>query len=218
MTNNSPDQTNVLRTGSVRIEWNWDVEESIDLGDFRPGSAGRATLKGRCTRCWGRLLGRVDDKHVLTGIRCRVCGRLVQGRDAEAVGRQMSHEGTFNMLNMGLGHVPRYKEDSKFVYKVFPEIAPPPEERFLKHVEMKAAAGAKRDWLTRSGFPAGSAGYFLLQARVLISGVERTPREMTVAQFSDFDLNDDGSATVHISKEELGKHSTAREYEFLKRL
>ena len=130
----------------------------------------------------------------------------------------MSHEGTFNMLNMGLGHFPRYEEGSKFVYKVFPEIAPLPEGQFLKHVEMKAAAGNRRGWLTRSGFPAGSAGYFLLQARVLISGVERTPRETTVARFSDFDLHDDGSATVRISKEELGEHSTTREYEFLKRM
>ena len=218
MTNNSPDQANVLKTGSVKIEWNWDVEESIDLGNFRPGSSGRAIMKGRCKRCWGRLLGRVDDTRVLTGIRCRVCGALLQGRDAEAKGRQMSHEGTFNMLNMGLGHFPRYQEDSRFVYKVFPEIAPPPEEQFPKHVEMKAAAGKKRGWLTRSGFPAGSPGYFLLQAKVLISGVERTPREMTVAQFSDFDVIDDGSVTVRISKEELSEHSTTREYEFLKRM
>ena len=130
----------------------------------------------------------------------------------------MSKEGTFNMLNMGLGHFPRYEEDSKFVYKVFPEIEPQPEEQFLKHVEMRAADGNRKGWLTRNGFPAGSAGYFLLQARVLISGVERTPREITVAQFADFDLNDDGSATVHISEEELSEHSTTRQYKFLKRM
>ena len=219
MKDDSSDQTNILRTGSVKIEWNWDFETSIALdNNFRPGRSGRATLKGRCKRCWGRLLGRVDVKGVLTGIRCRVCGGLVQGPDAEAEGQQMSHEGTFNMLNMGLGHFPRYKEDSRFVYKVFPEMAPPPEEQFLKHVEMKAAAGNRKGWLTRKGFPAGSAGYFLLQARVLISGVERTPREMTVAQFSDFGLNDDGSATIRLSQEELSKHSTTREYEFLKRM
>ena len=219
MNKDSSDQTNVVKTGSVKIEWNWDFETSIALdNNFRPGRSGRATLKGRCKRCWGRLLGRVDEKRVLTGIRCRVCGARVQGRDAEAEGQQMSHEGTFNMLNMGLGHFPRYKEDSKFVFKVFPEMAPPPEEQFLKHVAAKAAAGNRRGWLTRSGFPAGSAGYFLLQARVLISGVERTPREMTVAQFSEFDLNDDGSATVRVSKQELGEHSTTQEYEFLKRM
>ena len=130
----------------------------------------------------------------------------------------MLHEGTVNMLNMGLGQFPRYKEDSRFVYKVFPQMAPLPEEQFLKHVEIKAAAGSRSGWLTRSGFPAGSAGLFLLQARVLISGVERTAREMTVAQFSDFDLNDDGSATIRVSKEELGKHSATQEYELLKRM
>ena len=217
MKKGSPDQKNVLQSGSVKIEWNWDLEESTDLGDFRPGKAGRATMKGRCKRCWGRLLGRVDDTHVLTGIRCRVCGVLVQGKDAEADRKQMSKEGMLNMLNMGLGHMPQYKEGSRFVQKVFPEMERQSEEQFLKHVDAKAAAGNKRGWLTRNGFPAGSVGYFLLQARVLISGVERTPREMTVAQFSDFALNDDGSATIYVSKKELSEHSTTHEYELMKR-
>lgn len=218
MKNDSSDRTNIPSAGPVKIEWNWDFEESTDLGDSRPGPSGRATLKGRCRRCWGGLLGRMDDSGVLTGIRCRVCGVLLQGRDAEAEERRMYPEGAFNLLNMGLGHFPRYREDSRFVYKVFPEITAPSEDRFLEHVRRKAAAGKRNGWLTRTGFPAGSAGYFLLQARVLVSGVERTPRETTVARFSDFDLNDDGSATVHISMKELGEHSTTREYEFLKRM
>ena len=218
MEKDSTDQAKAPQTGSIKIEWNWDLEESMDLGDFRPSDTARATLKGRCKRCWGRLLGRVDDMHVLTGIRCRVCGALVQGKDAKAEYERMSHESALNMLNMGLGHAPRYKEDSKFVQKVFPETTRQTEEQFLERVDAKRSAGTKRGWLTRTSFPAGSVGYFLLQARVLISGVERTPREMSVAQFSDFDLNYDGSATVYLSKKELSEHSTTHEYELMKRM
>ena len=218
MKTNSPAQPNLLETGSIKIEWNWDFEDLIDLGDFGPGNAGRATLKGRCKRCWGKLLGRVDETGALTGIRCRVCGASAHGQGANAEYKQMSHEGTFNMLNMGLGHLPRYEEDSRFVLKVFPEMVAQPEEQFLKHVKAKAVADSKLGWLNRSDFPAGSVGYFLLQAKVLISGVERTPREMTVARFPDFDPNDDGSVTVRFSKKELGEHSTTHESEFMKRM
>ena len=54
MTKNSSDQTNSPKTGSVKIEWNWDLETSMNLGNFRPGPSGRARLKGRCKRCWGK--------------------------------------------------------------------------------------------------------------------------------------------------------------------
>ena len=205
-------------SGSIKIEWNWDVESVTDLGDFRPGGGGRATMKGRCKRCWGRLLGRTDDAHVLTGIRCRVCGVLVQGKDAEAEYERMSRESRLNMLNMHWGHMPRYDEGSRFVEKVFPELESQTEAQILKRVDAKAAAGNKRGWLTRNGFPAGSAGFFLLQARILISGVGRIPRELTVGQFPDFDMNEDGSATVSISKKDLGRHSVVQEDEFMERM
>lgn len=39
-----------------------------------------------------------------------------------------------------------------------------------------------------------------------------------MARFSDFDINDDGSTTVYLSKDGLSEHSKTREYERMKRL
>ncbi|MCY3665389.1 MAG: hypothetical protein OXH81_07005 [Gemmatimonadetes bacterium] len=205
--------------GPVKIEWNWDLDDEwINLGDFRPGDEGRARLKGRCKRCWGGLIGRTDDEHLLTGIRCRVCDLLLEGDDAKDEYERMSKESGLNMLNMGWGHAPKYSDDATFVQKVFPHMDRQIREEFLQRVEEQASEGNKNGWLTRSDFPAGSAGFLFLQARVLMSGVERLPREVSVARFSDFDVNDDGSATIYLSEKELGQHSKTREYELMKRM
>ena len=51
-----------------------------------------------------------------------------------------------------------------------------------------------------------------------MSGVERLPREMSVARFWDMDTHDDGSKTVHIPHEELSKDSRTSEDELMQRL
>ena len=51
-----------------------------------------------------------------------------------------------------------------------------------------------------------------------MSGVERLPRELSVARIHDFDVQDDGLATIYIPEEELGEHSKTSEYELMKRL
>ena len=49
-------------------------------------------------------------------------------------------------------------------------------------------------------------------------GVERLPRELSVARFWDFDMHDDGSATVYVPTKELSEDPKARENELMKRL
>ena len=51
-----------------------------------------------------------------------------------------------------------------------------------------------------------------------MSGVERLPRELSVARFWDFDMHDDGSATVHVPTKELSEDPKASENELMKRL
>lgn len=63
-----------------------------------------------------------------------------------------------------------------------------------------------------------TAGFLFLQARALMSGVERLPREVAVADFPDFDMHDDGSARVHLPTRELSEHSKAYEYKLMQRL
>ena len=67
-------------------------------------------------------------------------------------------------------------------------------------------------------FPGGSAGFLFLQARALMSGVGRLPRELSVAGFWDIDVQDDGSARVHVPRKELSEDSKTSENELMKRL
>ena len=48
--------------------------------------------------------------------------------------------------------------------------------------------------------------------------VERLPRELNVAPFSDTETQDDGSTKLYLSREELSRHSKTREHELMMRL
>ena len=67
-------------------------------------------------------------------------------------------------------------------------------------------------------FPGGSAGYLFLQARALMSGVERLPRDSSVVRFWDIDINDDGSVTLHVPTKELSEDPKTSDDELMKRL
>ena len=227
MESDTTEDTDKPRTiGRVKIEWNWDFDDlwhemkSIKLGDqeYMLGKEGRFRLKGRCRRCWGGLIGKGGAEHAPTAIRCRVCGALLEGDDAGEEYQRMSDQSAENTFNLALGLPLKYREDATFVQKVFPYIDRQPRDEFGQRINAEASKESKKGWLTRRKFPAGSAGFLFLQARALMSGVERLPRELSVARFSDYDMHDDGSATVYLSKEEMSEHSKTREYELMKRL
>lgn len=207
--------------GPIEVEWNpLDYMTKLNkIGDHEVGEEGEARLKARCKRCWGEAEGRFDDAtRVPDAIRCRVCGRMLEGHDAKNEFQRMSEEDSQNTLNMAFGLEFKYSDEAIFTRKFFAYMERQCEEDFLQHVETLATEGDKEGWLTRSRFPAGSAGFLFLQARVLMSGIERLPRDLSVVRFSDVDFNVDGTATVYLSKKELGEHSKAREYELMKRL
>ena len=218
--------------GPVKIEWNWDFDDlwhemkSIKAGDreYTLGEEGRFRLKGRCRCCWGGLIGKGADEQVPTAISCRVCGILLEGEDAKEEYERMSKESGGATFNMALGIAPEhrdgptYRDDATFVQKIFPNIDRQSEEEFRRRAKVEASKGTKERWLTRCGFPPGSAGFLFLQARALMSGVERLPRELSVARFWDSDMHDDGSTTMYVPMEELNEHSKTREYELMKRL
>ena len=76
-------------------------------------------LKGRCKRCWGALRGRTDPAGAVTGIRCIVCGKLLEGSAVAAEEKRISEESYVNAFNMRWGHQPKYG-DGPFAQKVFP--------------------------------------------------------------------------------------------------
>ncbi len=214
------------KIGPVKIEWDWDFDnvwhemKSFGSGDekYQFGEEGRFRLKGRCTRCWGRLVGKRGKEGVPTAIRCRVCGILLEGNEAKQEYERMQQENGSNTFAMIFGSSPTYRDDAKFVSKIFPHIERQSSEEFLERTSTKARKGLREGWLTRSQFPGGSAGFLFLQARALMSGVERLPRELSVARFWDMDMNDDGSATVHIPERELSEDSRTSEDELMQRL
>ena len=208
-------------TGPGKIEWNWDFDncrvvlKSIGSGDDKTafGEEGQFRLKGRCRRCWGGLIGKDVSEDVPTAIRCRVCGILLAGDEAREEFRRMSP----NMLEMAFGGTPKYRDDARFVNKIFPHIDRQTAKEFHDCTSGAAQKGPREGWLTRMDFPGGSAGYLFLQARALMSGVERLPRDSSVVRF-DIDINDDGSATLHVPTKELSEGPKTSDDELMKRL
>ena len=210
----------------IKIKWNWDFDnrwhslKSIGLGDEEHtfGEEGRIRLKGRCRRCWGGLLGKGAAEDAPTAIRCRVCGILLEGDEAREEYQRMSEQDESNTFQMAFGFPSKHRDDARFVSKIFPHLDRQTTEEFHARTSTEAQKGPREGWLTRKEFPGGSAGFLFLQARALMSGVERLPRELSVANFWDIDMNDDGSATVHVPTKELSEDSKSGENELMKRL
>ena len=188
----------------MKIEWNWDFDnrwhamKSIGSGDekYTFGEEGRFRLKGRCRRCWGGLIGKGATEDVPTAIRCRVCGILLEGDEAREEYRRMSEQDASNTFQMAFGFPTKYRDDARFVNKILPHIDRQTAEEFHERTSAEAQKEPRKGWLTRREFPGGSSGFLFLQARALMSGVERLPRELSVTRFWDFDMHDDGSVSI----------------------
>ena len=141
-----------------------------------------------------------------TGIKCRVCGNTLEGKDAEEEWQRMSTETALNLMNMDFGRYSEYGEGA-FLQKIFPQMDRVTKEEFTTRVRAKAGKGNQKNRLTRSDFPLGSPGLLFLQAVTLMGGVEQLSNldEVSVVKFPHTDRNEDGSLTVHLSVEELKK-------------
>ena len=106
--------------GAIAIEWGGDFESLTDRGTDWDGTAYEARLKARCARCWGGLVARHDDRHQITGIKCRVCGEKLLDEAAREEYSRMFNEHAANLGNVLSGRLPRYADDATFVLKTFP--------------------------------------------------------------------------------------------------
>ena len=204
---------------TIPIEWNWDMDtRTVSLG-VRGGQPpfSEFAAKGRCKRCWGSLRGRTDPAGGVTGIRCIVCGELLEGSAAVAEAKRTSEESFINALNMMLGHQPKYG-DGPFAQKVFPKLDRLSEQELLDRVALSKSQSSKRPKgkLTRHEFPPGSPGWLFLQARVLLDGVSlNTDHERdSVAEFLHR-VNADGSVSVQIDAHALSQNPRHREQDLL---
>ena len=191
---------------TFKIEWNANMDtlyRNVRMGGSDPMSF---ISKGRCKECWGALRGRTDEGGRFTGIRCLVCGKMLEGDEAYIEQERMSSEAGTNIMNMYFGSLAKY-QDGIFVEKLIPCMERLKSEEFQKRIRVAKSQKPKPNTLTRHSFPAGSAGMLIMQAKLLIEGVGYVldPRNGSIIEFNDFDIHDDGSMSVPIKtyEEEL---------------
>lgn len=195
------DPAALRHVATIKIEWGMDLDKVSTDWSIAGGEPQSTTLKGRCKRCWGGLVARLDDNHQITGIKCRVCGKLLEGEPARLEHARMGNEGAISTLNMDMRWLPRYTDDGTFVQKVMPACEPLPKEAIATRIKSRAAGGRQKQRLTRFDFPPGSPGFFMLQASVLMASVEdiSNPDEWSIADFPDVQFRDDGTAICTLS-------------------
>ena len=177
-------------------KWARDLDEVSVTWPRGGKSSSILKTKGRCTRCWGALNAWGDAKGGCTAIRCRVCGAGVSGLTAaEELGR-MEAEMASNLHRADLGAVSADRT-GQFTFKIFPDV----DRRSFEQVKSRPESRkqrSRRNWMTRTEFPFGSAGWLVFQARALLAGIEYRAvwDERSFAGFAEFDTGDDGSLFV----------------------
>ena len=217
----SQNQGNSKVLATAKMEWGSNMEKEVSL-HISNDPFNKVTEKGRCKRCWGGLIGRENEAGVVTGIKCLICGKILEGSDAKEEKERMSNESMGNLMNMLIGRYPEYG-DGVFAYKIFPHMGRLTEDEIRKRIRSKTAAGGgKQRKLTRNEFKPGSPGFFYLQATALMAGLGQTisqvEKDRSVVDFPDVDMKDDGSAVVYPSLERLGKNSQQQDFELMGKL
>lgn len=207
---------------TVKIDWR------VDFDDHIAGEAPAAAIKGRCTKCWGRLTGRLqlDGGGKWTSIECQRCAISVKGEEADHEMERIRCEVDNNLPKVRRGLPANYREDAKFVLKVLPDMERD-KAYFNKRVAAKLAEGRKKNRLSRHDFSKGDAGYLYLQASAIIAGIESFPREMSVFRYSDYDFQEprisgvdvaeDGSI-VRVSTKTVGKPRQPSKHVLMQRM
>ena len=135
----------------------------------------------------GTVAGRRDKDGHWIRIECQLCGRSVEGKDAEREAARMQVEADGNMPSARVGRGSKYDEEAKFVLKILPDMDRD-QAQFEQRVVASLETGPQRGWLGRSDFPKGTAGYLYAQACAFMSGLDKFPREMSAIALSDFDF------------------------------
>ena len=176
--------------GATRVDV--DIDEWRHFDDCASensggGAAPAAEIQGRCADCWGPAVGQKDRDNRWLRIHCRVCGRSLDGEEAERESESMRLEGECNMPRARMGRGSQYRGDARFVLKILPQMARDPAW-FEQRLAARLAVGPRQRYLDRQDFPPGTAGYLYAQARALLSGLETLPREMSAIALSDLEF------------------------------
>lgn len=197
-----------------RIEWNVDMDEMCPPFTFAGLPEIIAKPKGRCQACWGGLLCRME-KSSCTGIKCRVCKNTLEGLEATKEYERILEESTANLKRLSLDQSSIYKK-GLFAIKIFPDLEKSTQEELEKDiaVELKKKKPLKDKKITRHDFPDSSPSLFLLQAEIMMNGVEHAiaSRGLSIADFPNIKQDKDGSITQHISIQDLNQDPLGKGY------
>lgn len=204
------------------------IERWVDFDDHIVGKAPAAAIKGRCTNCWGRLVGQLNEKGRWIGIECQICGRSVKGEDASREMKRMCREMGDNLPKVRRGLPAKYRKDAKFVLKVLPDMERD-KAYFNTRIAAKIATERREGWLSRHDSPEGEAGpgYLYLQASAFMAWIECLPREMSVIRYSDYDFQEprisgvdvaDDLSEMRVSGKTVGKSQKLSEQVLMQRM
>lgn len=166
-------------------EWQHFDDRTSD--DRTVGPARATETKGRCANCWSKAAGRKNRDGHWIRIECQLCGRSVEGKDAEREAERMQIEAVDNMPSARVGRGSKYDEDARFVLKILPDMDRD-QTQFEQRVAARRKAEPKKHCLGRRDCPPGTAGYLYAQACAYLSGLDNLPREMSAIPLSDVDF------------------------------
>ena len=125
----------------------------------------------RCKACWGPLFGRGPEHGSFSEIRCRVCGVKLKGDEATREYQRISDEAQRNALRIRCGEGPEYGEGPFLQKAIIVEPQLSKAEAKARIARNLKRSRHKKQILTRSAFPLGTAGSLFMQAKILVSGV-----------------------------------------------
>ena len=153
-------------------------------GDAEVGPARAVGAEGRCRRCWGSVVAFRRKDGLYTHIECLVCGESAEGEAAQQEVATMLRQGEDNLPRARTGRCSEYTGNPRFVMKLLPDM-----DRDTAWYDRCLAetlrSKPRRHYLDRRDFPAGEAGYLFAQARLLVEGLNRLPRKLTVPSLTD---------------------------------
>ena len=163
--------------------------------DNAVGPARKVEIKGRCMDCWGPVEGLKHKDGRWNHIKCRLCRRAVDGKNAESEAERMLLEAEENMVKTRLGRAAKYDDNAKFVLKILPDMDRD-KEQIDRRIEASLKAKPRQGWLGRSEFAVGAPGYLYAQAHASLSALHTLPLKMSAISFSDFEFGEPSNVSV----------------------
>lgn len=168
------------------------VKVGLSQGD---GPDVELATKGRCLKCWGGLIAHGEAEN-WTKVECRVCGSSLEGSAAVKERDRMTEEQASNLFRMNYGFASQYRQGA-FTYKLDPTLEPLSREAALERIDERQANLSRRGVVTRADIPLGSAGWFVMQAKTLLAGVDPSIHESSsVPDFPPVEVLEDGALRI----------------------